>query len=122
MADTPPPSEFRYTAFPALSDIVSPQPTTLESKGVFKLPENVQKEALIISWATLLRGYSGSDKVAFKVNDGVFCVDFENDTLQEFVAPPDLLEVGSTTAVYFTKVCFTLIRRLDQATLTIRAA
>jgi len=109
MADTPPLSEFRYTAFPTLGDAAYPRPTTLKSKGVFEIPENVQKEALIISWAALLRGYSGSDKVAFKVNDGVFYVDFENDTLREVVAPPDLLGVESTTAVYFTKVCFTPI-------------
>ena len=97
------PTPWRYTAFPNLYHTINSAHQTGLSKCTFELPASVgvTREAVILAWAILLRGYTRSDAVVFGLDDaGVVRVDFENDIVEE------LRDGGAYEGEKSTEICF----------------
>jgi hypothetical protein len=95
----------RYTAFPNLYSTVNSRAQTDVSEVTFDLPAGVSRENVIFSWATVLRGYTGSDSVTFEVGDlQAVRVDFENDSVEDTRACTSGEDNSRYTAIYFGKV------------------
>jgi hypothetical protein len=95
----------RYTAFPNLYITADPRTQADVSEVTFELPVGIIKENVILSWAILLRGYTGLDSVTFEVDDDqAVCVDFEHDSVEDTRASTSAEEKSRYTALYFDKV------------------
>ncbi|KAI5788368.1 hypothetical protein EDC01DRAFT_617399 [Geopyxis carbonaria] len=98
--------QYRYTNFPNLHDIAEPS-SDLELDKIcheFWLPEKTQRDAVISSWALLLRGYTGASTVVFGVDDRAVCVDFENKTVEDVAVLQSPEGVARETAILFTEL------------------
>jgi hypothetical protein len=95
----------RYTAFPNLYITANPRAQADVSELTFEIPNGINKESVILSWAILLRGYTGLDSVTFEVDDGqAVCVDFEHDSVEDTRASTSAEEKSRYTALCFDKV------------------
>ncbi|KAF8539319.1 hypothetical protein BDD12DRAFT_882702 [Trichophaea hybrida] len=98
---------YHYTVLPNLYNKVNREPTpqssTDTSEATFQLPTGVRERTVILSWAILIRGYTGSDRIVFEVNDEkTVSVDFGNDAVED-VAAHIKEETSKYTAIYFTQ-------------------
>lgn len=96
----------RYTKFPNLHDVVSSASEPFLRQGLVdtvSLPSQIKKASIILSWAFVLRGYSGESLVVFDVDQATVAIDFDGDALEE-VQDENVEGSSGRTALYFTEV------------------
>lgn len=100
---------FRYTAFPVLYSSSNTRPLLESATDTFRLPADTTRETVVLSWAILLRGCTGSDIIAFRDGNREVTVDFGTDSVNEDAAAAASIEAPIYTALCFTKVHIALM-------------
>jgi len=102
-----------YTAFPNLCVAVTSTPyPELPTHDLVELriPSDVSKKSILVSWSQILRGYVPGDNVVFRVGNEVVHVDFLTGSVE--CIPEKNIRVGEEesslqrcTGIYFQTVC-----------------
>jgi len=101
-----------YTAFPNLfAAATSPYPELpTHDLAELRIPSNISKKSILVSWSQILRGYVPGDNVVFRVGNEIVNVDFLTGDVERI--PEKNTQVGEEegnlqrcTGIYFQAVC-----------------
>ena len=102
-----------YTAFPNLCVAATSTPypeLPTHDLAELRIPSNISKKSILVSWSQILRGYVPGDNVVFRVGNEAVNVDFLTGGV-ECIPEKDIRigeEEGSLqrcTGIYFQTVC-----------------